>query len=315
MIIGLDISKQSFDAAWSEDSREIHHVFEYNDEGIAAFLQQTPDTAHYVMEATGVYHTRLALRLHDAGRQVSVVNPLVIKRFAQMQLSRVKSDKADARLIQRYGEQHSPSPWQPSSQEIVALKQAHSWLDDLVREQTRLSNRKEALSHQAQPSKFVLSQMAKQARLLKEQIRACEAHLEVTVKKSFPELYRRLQTIPSIGSKTALELIVITEGFNLFASDKALSAYIGISPTTYRSGTSVQGRGNIAKMGRGRARQLLYLCSWTAKRCNRACQALHTRLSEAGKPPKVINIAIAHKLLRQAFAVAMSQQDYCENYA
>ena len=81
---------------------------------------------------------------------------------------------------------------------------------------------------------------------------------------------------------------------------KALSAYTGVSPTTYRSGTSVQGR----------ARQLLYLCSWTAKRCNNACQTLHTRLSEAGKPPKVINNAIAHKLLRQAFAVATTGQDY-----
>lgn len=315
MIIGIDISKRSFDAAWSEDGREIHQVFEYSDEGIAALLQHTPDIAHYVMEATGVYHTRLALKLHEAGCQVSVVNPLVVKRFAQMRLSRVKSDKADAQMIRDYGEQHPPAVWTPSSQEIVELKQAHSWLDDLIREQTRLSNRKEALIHQARPSKFVLSQMAKQARLLKEQVRACEAHLEVTVKKSFPEFYRRLQTIPAIGSKTAIELITITEGFSLFANDKALSAYIGISPTTYRSGTSVQGRGSISKMGQGRARQLLYLCSWTAKRCNNACQTLHARLSEAGKPPKVINIAIVHKLLRQAFAVATTQRDYSEKYA
>src|SRR5690606_39778666 len=133
--------------------------------------------------------------------------------------------------------------------------------------------------------------------------------------KSFPELYKRLQTIPSIGSNTALELIVIIDGFSLFVNDKALNSYIGISQTTYRSGTFVQGKGGIAKMGRGRARQLLYLCSWTAKRCNRGCQELHARLSEAGKPPKVINIAIAHKLLRQAFAVATSQRDYSENYA
>gem|GEM_PF-4090270 len=69
----------------------------------------------------------------------------------------------------------------------MEIKQAHSWLDDLVREKTRLSNCKEALNHQARPSKFVLSQTAKQARLLKVQVRACEAHLEVTVKKSFPQ--------------------------------------------------------------------------------------------------------------------------------
>jgi len=84
MIIGIDISKLSFDTSWVVDQRLSHHVFNYNDEGIEALLQQTPDIAHYVMEATGVYHTRLALRLYESGRQVSVVNPLVIKRFAQM---------------------------------------------------------------------------------------------------------------------------------------------------------------------------------------------------------------------------------------
>jgi hypothetical protein len=34
-----------------------------------------------------------------------------------------------------------------------------------------------------------------------------------------------------------------------------------------------------------------------------------------GKPPKVINIAIAHKLLRQAFAVATKNMQYSENFA
>ena len=68
-------------------------------------------------------------------------------------------------------------------------------------------------------------------------------------------------------------------------------------------------------MGRGRIRQLLYLCSWTAKRSNKACVELHQRLSEAGKPPKVINIAIAHKLLRQAYAVATQGVEYSESCA
>lgn len=314
MIIGIDVSKLTVDVAYQATDHYIHCSLDNNDEGVQQLLGRTPADSHYVMEATGTYHTRLALALYDAGRKVSVINPLVIKRFGQMHLSRVKSDKADAQLIHQYGKQQALTEWSPSSSEIVELKQAHSWLDDLIRERTRLINRKEALQHQARPSHFVLVQMEKQSQHLSEQISACEAHLEVVVKKFFPELYIRLQTIPSIGSKTALELIVITEGFSRFVSDKALCAYIGISPTTYSSGTSVKGRGGIAKMGRGRARQLLYLCSWTAKRCNGACARLHSRLSEAGKPAKVINIAIAHKLVRQAFAVATKQVDYSEEY-
>ncbi len=312
MIVGIDVSKQSFDGAWSSSSSNKinNQAFEYTDAGISELLKLTPTDSFYVMEATGVYHTRLAVRLHEAGRKVCVANPLVIKRFGEMKLSRVKSDRADAQLIREYGVANTLKPWSPTSDDITALQQAHSWLDDLIRDRTRLTNRQEALAHRVKASPFVEQQMKEQKKLLQEQITACEQHLDSTVKKSFPELYERLQTIPSIGKKTATELIIITGGFRRFTDVKALSAYVGISPTTYSSGTSVRGRGGIAKMGQGRMRQLLYLCSWTAKRCNNACQALYDRLKAAGKPPKVIYIAIAHKLLRQAYAVALSGRDY-----
>jgi transposase len=157
--------------------------------------------------------------------------------------------------------------------------------------------------------------MTEQAQQLEQRIRACEAHLEALVKKSFAELFERLLTIPSIGVKTAIELIIVTGGFSRFDDVKALSAYVGISPTTFCSGSSVKGKGGIAKLGQGRMRQLLYLCSWTAKSCNPACKALYVRLKALGKPPKVINIAIAHKLLRQAFAMATNQVVFSAEFA
>ena len=315
MIVGVDVSKSSFDVSYRVDDQVVHRCYSYDDAGIEQLLLDTQHHSLYVMEATGSYHTRLAVHFHDAGHQVGVVNPLVVKRFGQMHLSRVKSDKADAQLIRQYGEEQQPDVWSPSCDDIIELQQAHSWLDDLIRERTRLVNRQEAQRHQARPSAFVLQQMSQQRAQLSGRIKACEEHLESVVKKSSPEVYERLQTIPSIGSKTALELIVVTNGFSRFANDKSLSAYVGISPTTYSSGTSVRGRGHIAKLGQGRMRQLLYLCSWTARRSNRSCRELYERLHAAGKPNKVINIAIAHKLLRQAFAVARQGVDYCENAA
>jgi transposase len=315
MIVGIDVSKDWCDAAWEAEGRARHQRFGYTDEGMDSLLEQTPGDAHYVMEATGIYHVRLALKLHASGRRVSVVNPLVIKRYSQMQLSRVKSDKADAGLIRRYGQQHALPPWSPAASEVLELQQAHGWLDDLIRERTRLVNRQGAHALHAKPSPFVAQQMSAQLRQLDKQIKGCEQHLDVLVKKSFPELYARLLTIPSIGPKTALELIIVTDGFSRFEEVKALCAYTGVSPTTFRSGISVTGKGGIAKLGQGRLRQLLYLCSWTAKRCNPACKALYARLKALGKPPKVINIAIAHKLLRQAFAVATTSRSFSAEYA
>lgn len=315
MIVGIDVAKASFDAAWEADGRARHRQFEYTDAGLAALLAATPQAAHYVMEATGIYHARLALWLYEAKRQVSVVNPLVVKRFAQMQLSRVKSDKADAALLRHYGLAHPLAAWTPTPVDVLELQQAHGWLDDLLSERTRLLNREEAHAHAPRPSPFVTNAIAARAQQLDGQIKTCERHVEALVKKSFPELYARLTTIPAIGPKTAIALIVVTHGFRRFADIKALAAYVGVSPTTYRSGTSVKGHGTIAKLGQGRLRQLLYLCSWTAKHCNPACRALHARLKTAGKPKKVINIAIAHKLLRQAFAVATSSRPFLADLA
>ena len=315
MIVGIDISKDTFDASWVVSDREHSKKYDYDKLGLKSFFNDTPDDALFLMEATGVYHTLLALKLYETKRQVSVCNPLVIKRYSQMKLTRAKTDKADARLIRMFGEENNPSIWSPNSEEINELKQAHSWLNDQIQERTRLLNRQEAHNHQAQKSTFVKKQMNSQLKSLNLQIKDCEKHLEKVVKKHFADLYSRLLTIPSIGSKTALELIIITGGFSRFEDIKSLSSYVGVSPTNYESGISVKGKGHIAKMGNGRIRQLLYICSWTAKSCNTSCKELSERMSEKGKAKKVINIAIAHKLLRQAFAVATKNVTYSVNYA
>lgn len=315
MVVGIDISKDWLDAAWRDAHKISTHRFAYTDEGLQQLMAQAPQGAAFVMEATGIYHARAALALFEAGQPVSVVNPLVIKRYGQMHLARAKTDSADALLIMRYGEQHSPAPWQPASEQVQALQQAHGWLHDLLGERTRLLNRQHAHQLRGRPSTFVQRQMQTRIKRLQADIDACERHLQALVKKTFERLYARLQSIPAIGPKTAIELIIVTDGFTRFDNIKALCAYIGVSPTTFESGSSVRGAGGIAKMGNGRMRQLLYMGSWTARKCNPACAQLYQRLQAAGKPAKVINIAIAHKLLRQAFAVATKNQAFSPEYA
>lgn len=315
MFAGIDVSKDWFDAAWQEQGRLCCERFAYTHEGIEQLMVQVPGEVVFVMEATGVYHARLALKLFEAGRSVSVVNPLVIKRYAQMKLLRVKSDRADAQLILRYGQEHRPALWEPASEQVQELQQAHGWLNDLISERTRLLNRQAVQQYRARPSAFVAKQMAEQLQQLQQRIDDCETHLGALVKKSFAQLYERLLTIPSIGEKTALELIIVSDGFTRFEDVKELGAYIGVSPTTLSSGSSVKGRGSIAKLGQARMRQLLYLCSWTARSCNPACKQMHQRMKAQGKPNKVISIAIAHKLLRQAHAVATKNISYSAEFA
>jgi len=188
------------------------------------------------------------------------------------------------------------------------------WMESLHKQQTMIKNQVQALEHQPYQDPFTLRQMKQQLEQIHLQLKGLEQHMEELIKKYNARLYTILRSVKGIGAKTASKLIAVTHGFKRFENVNQLLAYIGMSPRTYESGTSVKGKGSISKMGAGRLRQLLYMCAWTAKFSNRACRALYERLKAKGKPEKVIKIAIAHKLLKQAFALARKNELYDENY-
>ena len=63
--------------------------------------------------------------------------------------------------------------------------------------------------------------------------------------------------------KTALFLIVVTDGFAKFETAKQLCSYVGITPTIRESGSSVRGRSRISKVGNKKLRNLLFLVSFS----------------------------------------------------
>src|SRR5947207_3794865 len=96
---GFDVSKQSFDVCVLQDENQTSMNCNYDGEGLKAIAQLLPLGTHCIMEATGPYYLRLACYLYEQGFKVSVINPLVIRRFSQMRMLRAKTDKADAKLI------------------------------------------------------------------------------------------------------------------------------------------------------------------------------------------------------------------------
>ena len=123
-----------------------------------------------------------------------------------------------------------------------------------------------------------------------------------------------LTSIPSIGSKTALALIVFTDGFQRFDSAKELCSYAGITPIIRESGSSIKGKPRISKIGNTKLRNLLFMCSFNAYKYNKACKALYERLVAKGKSKKLALIAVCNKLLKQAFAIVKSGLPYDENF-
>src|SRR5688572_8224218 len=102
---GIDVSMETFDVSTSDQK---HFQFPNNTGGYLRLQKLLNSDSQCVMEATGSYHQKLATWLSTQGIRVSVVNPLVIKRFAQMRLRLAKTDKADAKIIRLYAEVEKP---------------------------------------------------------------------------------------------------------------------------------------------------------------------------------------------------------------
>jgi transposase len=88
LFYGIDISKAVFDVM---DEKGVHSQFKNNYSGFKKYLKLLAKHSYCVMEATGYYHYKLAYLLLDNNIKVSVENPLSVKRYIQMKLSKIKT--------------------------------------------------------------------------------------------------------------------------------------------------------------------------------------------------------------------------------
>lgn len=313
-IIGIDISKQTFDVGFNDGSNWHHLVLDNNEKGFKRLLKVLSSNDWVVMEASGPYYLKLATFFYGKGYNVCVLNPLIIKRYSQTRLIRAKTDKKDAQTIAEYGAQYRLKQWKPEPTNISKIKQLYTVLELLNKEVHQSERQLEALTATEIMDKDLKSILKGIVSYLTCKRNKVEKQIEEIAQSVYKSTLDRLKSIPGIGTKTAIMLTVITGNFENFETHKQLIAYVGFSPRIYQSGTSVKGKGHICKMGKSQIRKLMYLCSWSAKRCNKDCVDMYERLLEKGKPERVIKIALANKLLKQAFSIAKNKTYYDENY-
>lgn len=310
MVTGIDCSKDYFDIAVLRDGRfSFTGRFSNDRPGFEAMLAHIMDT-HVVMEATGPYYFQLARFVYDSGIRVSVVNPLVIRRFSQMQLSRAKTDRKDARGIAEYAALRRPKLWEPPRQEIQRIRNMETYLEGLKQRMGMLSNQLHAFEAAGTIEELLYEEIKGEVESYRQRIKEKERQVEDLIKLGYAEMSANLRSIPGIGPRSVSMLIIATDGFERFENHKKVISYFGLAPRIYESGSSVKGRGHICKMGMGQARKVLYMAATSAVRCNKACKELYGRLRAKGKPYRVALIAAVNKLLKQVFAIAKSGRPY-----
>lgn len=312
-IIGIDISKQTFDVSFLENEKWQNLIFENNQKGFKALNRLINQDDWVVMEASGTYYFALVSYLFQKHIQVCVENPLVIKRFSQMMLYRAKTDKKDSKIIAEYGMKNDLKLWKLESENNIKLRQLYTRLELINKQINQNSHQLESYVSSGCLDSFLEKELKKDICYLEKSKVKIEQQMLLLSKAEYGETLAHLESIPGVGPKTAMMMALITDNFKKFDNYKQLIAYIGFSPRIYQSGSSVRGKGHICKMGKAQLRKLLYLCSWSAKYCNKSCKEMYDRLKAKGKPERVIKVAIANKLIKQIFAIGKSNQNYNEN--
>lgn len=314
-LIGIDIAKDTFVAAYPLESGHQTKSYPNDSKGVKKFISSLSNAEyHCVLEATGNYGTLLLYMLSEKDIAVSLVNPKQIKYFARMMMAVTKTDHVDAKLIALYGEKMQPPIYQMPTETIVLLKQKKVILRQLKKQLTSLNNLKESFNVLPKVDKDSLRVLDKTAGFIEKQISEVETELSGIAKEVFGEQIKSLTSIKGIGITLATSLIISTGGFSQFQNSKQLSRYIGICPTYQQSGTSINIKGSISRNGNSQLRSLLYMASWSAIRYNTACKETYERLKAKGKPSKVALIAVANKLVRQAFAICTAETTYVDGY-
>jgi transposase len=287
-------------------------VFSNDQAGHAALIDwigshlQPGEPLHICMEATGTYHEALACYLHDRGFTVSVVNPLLVKRFAELNRIRNKTDAADAKCLALYCRDQKPEPWQAPSRPVRSLQALVARMDTLQAMRQAEANRLD-VAHES-----VADSILKIMSELDAAIADVKAQIARTIDDD-PDLKKRaelLDTIPGLGERTIPQLLAYIGDPQRFKSAKALIAYASLTPTIRQSGTSLDQRRGTHSMGHHDLRRLLYFPAMVAGRYNPIVAAFWKRLEQQNKPGKVIVTACMHKLLNIVYGVLRSGKTF-----
>lgn len=317
-VLGVDVSKAKLDVALSLSTEKFRSkVFTNDARGFNSLVQWLQATApgsfealHVCMEATGSFHEALACFLHEQGVAVSVVNPLLVKRFAEANRLRNKTDGADAKCLAMFCRANRPQRWEAPSAGVRALQALVSRLDALQAMRQAECNRLD-VAHQS-----VVDSVRSVIADLDKAIAQVKAQIARTIDDD-PDLKSRaglLQSIPGLGEKTIPQLLAYIGRPERFTSVKAVIAYASLTPMIRQSGTSLDKRRGTHPLGHQGSKRLLYFPAMVAGRYNPLVAAFWNKLKAQNKPGKVIVVACMHKLLAIAYGVLRSGKPFDANH-
>jgi len=313
-VLGIDVGKEYIDCELLDDKlarKRVPNTIR-GFEQLASWLRNRKvRKVHACMEATGGWSEDLAFFLHECGHVVSIVNPMQIRAFGQSELSRTKTDRADAALIARFCQAMQPAPWAPPTPAERRLRQLVRRRRSVVEMRVQELNRLEAPGNEN-----VQKSIRKLIATLDEDIAELEADIKKTIDSDDDLKGKRdlIESIDGIGPATSSTLLAEAPHIDRFESSKALAAFAGVCPQIKQSGKSTSSS-RTTKIGNRAIRKVLYMAALAALRSNPVIKSFADRLRERGKRNMEIIVAVMRKLLVLVFGVLKTKRPFDPQWA
>ena len=291
MICGVDIASKSLEARIGQQGAA--GSFANDAEGVAALgdFCRAHQAELVAMEATGGYEQQAFAHLSGQGLAVAILNPRSVRQFAQSMGSLEKTDRIDAGMIAWYAEVKKSQP-------VCLAPENQQHLRALVTRLRQLTDVRSAQLNQQRlvTDRKVQASFKKLLTLLARQIGELEQSIAVLLEKDplWRELDQAFRTIKGVADRTVARLMAEMPEIGTL-SNKTISKLAGVAPLANDSGKH-QGK-RAVRGGRAAVREILFIVASVVGRHEPDFIAFRERLRAAGKPPKVVRIALAHKLL------------------
>lgn len=295
---------------------------------IRKFFSKYEEPMEAVIEATANWPW-LVRQLRADGINPHLAHPLKVKAIAS---AKIKNDRIDATVLAHLLRSNLIPESYMASESEQQVRELIRFRHRLVKEQTRLKNTIHTIlgkQNFASPVSDLYG--VKGGEWLEETIpkltitqqlvvKTTLAHLE-EIKQHLKELMpaiklayesdsqaQLIQSIPGFGPYTALVVSAECGDISRFTSDKQLTAYVGIIPSTHSSGGTTR-HGRITKAGNPYVRWVLTQAVYRAIRVDPYLKYQHGRLADRIGSKKA-TIAIARRLLVSTYFMITRQQHY-----
>jgi transposase len=289
--VGIDVAKAMLDVAIGSDGEVVR--VENDEAGIARLNEQLREIRPtlVVLEATGGYESLVAGALVGNGLAVAVVNPRQVRDFAKAKGILAKTDRIDARVLAQFAEAMRPEPRPLPTAEAKELdeflRRRRQIVDMLTMEKNRLSI---AATDRMKKS------LKKHIDWLEEALRRANDDIDTAIRNSpaWREQEDLLRSVPGVGPVSARTMLAELPELGTL-NRKKIAALVGVAPLNRDSGT-MQGT-RTCWGGRAPVRQVLYMATISAVRCNAVLRRVYLALRARGKKHKVAIVACMRKLL------------------